>query len=144
MSARARLLLADPNPATRLAAVDALGADWEVIPLPEDEDPVRAARRIRPALILLAVPTARVQSALRACRSLKTEANPPKVALLDHGGRLTDPAEVLSAWLADGLCIGAVLPAQLPAFARAVAAGEKPILRGAPPAPGLLGRLFGR
>lgn len=143
MTARPKLLLADPNPATRLAAVDALGQEWEVIPLPEDEDPVRAARRLRPAVLLLAVPPSRAQSALRACRSLKTEANPPKVALLDHGGRLSDPAEALSAWLADGLCSGTLDPAALAAFVRAVVAGERPILRGAPPR-GLLGRLLGR
>lgn len=144
MSARPKLLLADPNPATRLAALDALGKDWEVIPLPEEEDPVRVARKLRPAVLALAVPQGRVNNALRACRSLKTEANPPRVALLDHGSRISDPTEALAAWLADGITSGAVDAAALPAFFAAVVAGEKPVLRGTGSVRGLLGRLLGR
>lgn len=142
--ARPRVLIADPHPATRLVALDALREDWEVVPLPDDDDPVRTTRRLKPVLLLLAVPPGRAQGALRACRSLKTEANPPRVALLDRTSRLSDPDDVLRSWLADGVLSGGFDAPTLTRFVQAVLAGERPIVRSAAPGRGLLGRLFGR
>ncbi len=141
---RPRVLIADPHPMSRLVALDALREGWEVVPLADDDDPVRATRRLKPALLLLAVPPGRSQGALRACRSLKTEASPPRVALLDRTGRLSDPDEVMRAWLADGVISGAFEAATLARFVTAVIAGERPIVRGAPSSRSLLGRLLGR
>lgn len=144
MSGRKLLVLvADPQPASRLAAVDALRDHYDVQILPEDDDPVRVARRARPALILLAVPSARIQGALRAARSLKTEASPPAVALTDRGGRIEAPEEALAACLADGYVSGVVEPAALQAFVAQVLEGKRPVLRGRAQR-GLIGRLLGR
>ena len=139
-----KLLVADPNPSSRLVALDALREDFDVVPMPEDDDPLRATRHHRPAVLLLAVPGARSAAALRACRSLKTEANPPKVALMDRMGRLDDPDDALTSWLADGVFQG---PADGPAVKRFVAgvvAGERPVVRAPGLAKCLLGRLVGR
>ena len=144
MSERPRLLVADPNPASRLAVLNALREPYEVIPLPEEEDPVRATRRIRPSALLLAVPSGRAQGALRACRSLKTEANPVKVAVLDPGGRLSKPEEAIEAWLADGILTGMAEPEALRAFVAAVLAGERPVVLGVVPGRGWIERLTGR
>lgn len=143
MSSRPKLLVADPHPASRLTALDALRDDYEVVPMPEDDDPLRATRHHRPAVLLLAVPAARASAALRACRSLKTEANPPRVALLDRLSRLEDPDDALTSWLADGVLQG---PADGPAvrrFVSDVVAGRRPVVRSTA-GKGLLGRLFGR
>lgn len=143
MSARPKLLVADPNPASRLVALDALRDAFEVVPMPEDDDPVRATRHHRPAMLLLAVPASRSAAALRACRSLKTEANPPKVALLDRSGRLDDPDDALTSWLADGVLQGAADGPAVRRFVTEVMAGQRPVVR-APGGKSLLGRLFGR
>ena len=58
-----KLLVADPNPASRLVALDALREDFDVVPMPEDDDPLRATRHHRPAVLLLAVPGARSAAA---------------------------------------------------------------------------------
>ncbi len=141
---RGRVLIADPHPTTRLIALDALRDAWEVVPLPDDEDPVRATRRYRPVLLLLAVPPGRSQGALRACRSLKTEASPPRVALLDRARRLDDPEEIMRSWLADGVLSGPFEAATLRTFVDDVLAGKRPALTGQPAPRGLLSRLLGR
>lgn len=141
---KSKVLIADPNPKGRLVALDALRERWEVVPLPDDEDPVRATRRLRPALLLLAVPAGRSQGALRACRSLKTEASPPRVALLDRDGRLADPEETMRSYLADGVLAGSFDAELLKKFVAGVIAGERPVVRAEATAKGLLGRLFGR
>ena len=141
---RARVLIADPHPTTRLVALDALRDHYEVMPLPDEEDPVRATRKARPDLLLLGVPPSRSQSALRACRSLKTEASPPRVALLDRAGRLSDPQRTLDEWLADGVLSGNFEAAELRKFVDEVMAGQHPVVRGSASGRGLLSRLFGR
>jgi DNA-binding NarL/FixJ family response regulator len=141
---RGRVLIADPHPTTRLVALDALRDHWEVMPLADDEDPVRATRKARPVLLLLGVPPGRSQGALRACRSLKTEASPPRVALLDRAGKLSDPEQILEDWLADGVLCGSFEAAELRKFVEDVLAGRRPVVRGSAPGRGLLSRILGR
>lgn len=144
MSQRPRLLLADPEPATRLLVLDALREAYEVQPIEEGEDPLRTTRKLRPAALLLAVPSRQTQAAIRACRSLKTEASPPRVLLLDLSGRLADPKAAREESLADGVLSGRVTAEQIRAFLAAALAGDRPVTEGERGGRGLLSRLLGR
>ena len=143
MSARdERLLVAVPDPVMRLVALDALRDRYDVVPMPTDEDPLRAARRLKPAVVLLAIPLGRTQGALRAARSLKTEANPPRVGLIDRPGRLSDPEGAIAGGVADGYLSGTADADAMRAFVADMRAGRRPIVKGAER--GLIGRLLGR
>lgn len=145
MSERPRVLLATPDPRERLRLLAALRDAFELLPLSQGEDPMRATRAQRPALVLLSVPRAHAQNTLRACRAIKTDAgSPPRVALVDPGRRLHHPSQALEASLADGY-LGQELPdEELRAFVQQVLAGERPVREGPPPVRGLLDRLLGR
>lgn len=137
------VIVRDPDPTRRLAWVSALSARYEVS-APGDEEPLRLIRRVRPALVLLTVAEGRPGEASALCRAIKTEAgSPPRVGLLDPGGRLTEPAAAAQACLADGLLGGT--PPDLDARLRFVAdtlAGAKPVTL-FPVEGGLLRRLRG-
>lgn len=143
MAARPVVLIAEPYAPVRLLIVDALRENWEVQPLTEADDPLRTTRRVRPAVLLLAVPPGGAQGALRACRSLKTEANPPKVGLLDLGGRIDDPADAIQSFLADGVIVGRFDADTVRRFVSDMVTGARPIVRGRV-SRGLLDRLIGR
>lgn len=142
---RLRVLLAQPDARGRLRVMSALGGRYDLVPLAPDEDPLRAVRSHRPALVLLEVPRGRSQNTMRACRAIKTDAGaPPRVALLDPQGRLTDPRAFLEACLADGYLGLELDDEDLRAFVREVLAGQRPVREGPPRRRGLLSRLFER
>ena len=144
MSAPSRLLLSDPDARARLRAVAALRDDFDLVTLDPGEDAVRAVRRLRPVLMLLAMPRARMTEALRVCRVLKTDAGtPPTIGLVDRWGRLGDPDRTLESCLGDGYLAGKATNEALVAFARALERGERPIHRFEPEL-GLVGKLLGR
>lgn len=143
MAARPVVLIAEPHAPTRLILVDALRDAWDVQPLTPEDDPLRTTRRVRPAVLLLAVPPGGVQGALRAARSLKTEANPPRVGLVDLGGRIDDPADAIQSYLADGVLVGRFDAATVRRFVSDMVTGARPVVRGAP-SRGLIDRLIGR
>jgi len=103
VSDRPRLLVAVPAAHERLKLVAALRDAFEVHALESGQDPVREARRLHPALVLLAVPRGKQGEALRACRAMKTDAGSvARVVLYDPHGRLSEPESALDASLADG------------------------------------------
>lgn len=144
MTPRPSLLIADPDVRGRLRAVDALKSRYTVsIPGP-GEAPLHAARRVRPAVMLLAIPRGRGTEAINTCRLIKTDTQvPPLVGLLDPWGRLTRPPRALEAALADGYLGGLVSPEEVRRFVEDLLAYTRPI-REQPAAPGLLRRLLGR
>jgi hypothetical protein len=142
VSSRPTILVADPDVRGRLWIVDVLRVDFAVsIPGP-GEDPLRAARRLRPEAVLLAVPRGRSTEALRTCRAIKTDSeSPPLVGILDQWGRTGRPERTLSDALADGYLGGRVLPDEVIAFARDVLAARRPVVSNTPP-PGFMRRLL--
>ncbi|MEL6349391.1 MAG: hypothetical protein AAFV53_40185 [Myxococcota bacterium] len=138
------LLVADPNVRGRLAVVDALrGACAVHIPGP-GESPLRALRRIHPAVVLLAVPRGRANEAVRTCRIMKTDSSkPPRVGLLDPRSRLLFPERSVSAALADGYIGGALHTQSLLDFVQALHNGDRPMIQ-PPPSRTTLRRLIDR
>ena len=143
--ARPSLLLVDPAPRSRLPLVAALSDAWVVSVPDPGEQPVRRARRDRPAVVLLVVHRGELQRMQRTARILKTEAGrPPPVGLLEPRRRIRDPQALIDACGADGYLGGTVDPLEVLAFAQAIADGESPIRSlGTPPGP-LLARLLKR
>ncbi|MCB9781147.1 MAG: hypothetical protein H6742_21450 [Alphaproteobacteria bacterium] len=127
--ARPQVLLAVQDTRTRLRLLAALGAAFDAVPLAVDDDPVRAVRQQRPAIVLLEVPRGRSGNALRACRTIKTDAGtPPAVALVDVEGRLEEPLAAVEACMADG-SLGTVEDEQaVRAFVHDVLAGRRPVV----------------
>ena len=130
MSDRPRLLVAVPAAHERLKLVAALRDTYEVHALEPGQDPVREARRLHPALVLLALPRGKQGAALQACRALKTDAGSvARVVLYDPDARLTDPESAIEGALADGyLGDASALQEVLAAALR----GEVLVRRGAP------------
>ena len=144
MTARPTLLIADPDVRGRLRIVDILKADYQLdIPGP-GEPPLRAARRVRPAVVLLAVPRGRSAEAVRTCRLIKTDSEPaPLIGLLDHWGRIPRPQRALEAAAADGYLGGRATPEDICRFTAALLRGEHPLFTNDPP-PGIFRRLLDR
>ena len=144
MTARPPILVADPDVRGRLWIVDVLRTGFALsIPGP-GESPLRAARRVRPAAVLIAVSRGRTAEALRTCRAIKTDTeNPPMVGILDQWSRISRPQRIFASALADGYLGGRVLPDEVSAFARALLAGEQPVVSNSPP-PGIVRRLLGK
>jgi mRNA-degrading endonuclease toxin of MazEF toxin-antitoxin module len=141
---RPRLLLVEPDPTGRLRLLAALSEQFEVVTLDDEEPVIRAARRLRPAVVLLGVPRVGARTVLRSCRSLKTEQNYGfHVGLVDRAFKLSDPRTAAETWLADGYVGGAATEQELADFAGALVRGERPVTVVRPQV-GLLGRLLGR
>ena len=141
---RPRLLLVEPDQTGRLRLLAAPSDRFEVVTLDGEEPLIRAARRLRPAVVLLGLPRIGVRPVLRACRALKTEQNYGyHVGLVDRAFRLSDPRSAGESWLADGYIGGAATEPELADFAAALVRGEHPVivLR---PLPGLWSWLRGR
>lgn len=144
MTAPVRLLLSDPDARVRLRAVAVLRDEFDLVTLEPGEDVIRAVRRLRPALMLLAMPRARMTEALRVCLSLKTDAGtPPLIGLVDRWKRLGDPQRTLETCLGDGYLGGRASGDELLAFARALGDGVRPVHLFEAEL-GLVGRIFGR
>jgi DNA-binding response OmpR family regulator len=131
---RLRLLLVDEVPARRLAAAAALSAHFDVLPLPDGEDPVRSARTLTPDLAIISLHPRKRTATLRLVRILRTDVRPVgRVGVVDRGAERASPAEVTGQWLADGYFGGDPNPAELTAFALAIARGERPVTELEPP-----------
>lgn len=138
-----RLLLVDERAARRLSAVAALSARFEVVPVGDGEDPLRAARSHRPDLAIVVVARRKPEMSLRLCRMLRTDLRPvPCVGLVDPGPTPRPAAEVQLHWLADGYLAMACSPEELLAFGDALWRGERPCVE-APPA-GRVRRMLSR
>lgn len=122
------VLVADPDARARLKAVAALRGSFEVTTLDAGEEIVRGVRRLRPDLVLLAMPRARMNEALRSCRTVKTDGgHPPIVGLVDRWRRVTDADNTLAACKADGYLGGKAEADDFLAFALSLDAGERPV-----------------
>lgn len=138
------LLVSDPDARARLRAVAALRDSFEVATLGPGEDPVRAVRRLKPPLVLLAAPRARMSEALRTCHAIKTGAGtPPTVGVVDRWRRLGDPPRALRECLGDGYLGGKYAPADLLEFASRLRAGREAVMLFEPEL-GLVGAILGR
>jgi len=128
---RPLLLVADPDVRGRLWTVDALRAGYSIETLSPGEAPLRAARRVRPRLMLLGVPRGRANEAIRTCKMVKTDSvGSPLVGLLDPWCRLARPQQSVSRALADGYLGGQVSVGALQEFVQALIRGDKPIQEG--------------
>ena len=132
------MLYSEPDDAFRMAAIDALRDRFEVITIASGLDPVRKAREEGPEMVLISV-AGNTERALRACRLLKAELEPPTVGVLNlQWARLT-PGEVMEGSGADGYLLGRPDLAAFDAWVVGVYAGERPVVT--LERPGLLGRI---
>lgn len=122
-----RLLLAEPRNARRLELIAALRTDHQVILLTPTEDPLRVVRREHPEVVVLGCHPSQPLAAVRTCRALKTEHDPPLVGVLNGPGVTLDPDEVLSHYLADGYLRGPTTADGVATWVAALSAGERPI-----------------
>ncbi|RME23862.1 MAG: hypothetical protein D6798_12600 [Deltaproteobacteria bacterium] len=142
---RPSVLLALPDPRSRLRVTAALRGRYDLVPIEPGGDPLRAVRAVRPRAVLLQVRRGQTANALRACRAIKTDAgNPPLVALVDPRRRLSDPVAALQASLADGYLGDEPEPAALRAFMDELLAGRRPVRAAPVRRRGLWRRLRGR
>lgn len=139
------VLLVDPDPRGRLRLVSALHEHFEVL-LPEpEEELVRAVRRLRPAVVVLAMPRGRVGAATRDCRTIKTDGrDPPTVGLTDRWCRLPDPKATLSSCLGDGYLGGQVDALGIRRWVRNLVDGQVPAVVVGEAETTLLSRFFNR
>lgn len=124
-----KVMVADPDPRGRLRAVSALHGRYDVVTPDPTEELVRAVRRLRPEVVLLAMPRGRSGQAFRSCRTLKTDGrDPPAVGLTDRWCRLGDPKASLSSCLGDGYLGGQVTPQQWLRFVGDMLEGKSPVV----------------
>jgi len=127
------LLVADPDVRGRLWTVDALRSGYSIETLSPGEAPLRAARRVRPRVMLLGVPRGRSVEVIRTCKMVKTDSvSAPLVGLLDPWCRLAKPTQLLPRSLADGYLGGPVSADSLQEFVQELLRGEHPIREGSP------------
>lgn len=125
---RLRLLLVDEVPARRLAAAAALSAHFDVLPLADGDDPVRSARALTPDLAIISLHPRKRSASLRLVRILRTDVRPVgRVGVVDRAAERVPADEVTGQWMADGYFGGEPSPAELTAFALAIARGEHPV-----------------
>ena len=124
---RPRLLLAEPRHARRLELIAALREQHQVLLLTPTDDPLRVVRREHPQVVVLGCHPSQPLAAVRTCRALKTEHDPPLVGVLNGPGVSLDPDEVMRHYLADGYLLGPTTPESVATWVAALAAGERPI-----------------
>ncbi len=132
-----RLLLIQDDLRERLRTVALLSPDYDVMIPALGEEPLKAARRLRPDLALLCLSRYRPQAQLQLCRILKTDLGPIRAIGIWAPDGQPPAEEVLASYLADGYLGG---DAQLRPFLEALARGDRPCMEGSPPA-GLRARL---
>jgi hypothetical protein len=127
---RVRLLLTDPDVRGRLRVLTALREHYDVQTLGPDETTLKATRRLRPELVLLAMPRGRLEETGRWCRAIKTDAGePPLVGIVDRFGRVEDPEAMIKSCLGDGYLGGVPGPQDLLDFLSALRVGRRPLVR---------------
>ena len=136
---RPRLLLFEPDISARLQSVAWLRERYEVIVPADGAEPVRAARAERPEMLLISILPGRPKAAQRACRVLKSEPNPPTVAILNRAHTRLDVDELMGRLKADGYLEGQPDEEQLLRWLERSYRGERPRESLAPR--GLLGRI---
>ena len=135
---RPRVIYSEPDDAFRMAAINALRDRFELITIASGLDPVRKAREEGPEMVLISV-AGNPERALRACRLLKAELDPPTVGVLNlQWARLTS-GEVMEGSGADGYLLGRPDLGVFDEWVVGVYSGERPIIT--LPRPGILGRI---
>ena len=132
-----RLLLVQDDPRERLRTVAQLSADYDVVLPALGEEPLKAARRMRPELARLCLAPYKPMANLQLCRILKTDLGPIRAIGVWAPDGQPGADEVLQHYLADGYLGGS---ADLRPFLAALARGEHPRIEGSPP-PGLRARI---
>ena len=129
MSILPKVVLVDPDARGRLRLVAALHDHFEVVVPEEGEELVRAVRRYRPQVVVLAMPRGRLNAASRECRTIKTDGrDPPAVGLTDRWCRVADPKATLSTCMGDGYLGGQVEAAEIRRWVRQLADGKSPVV----------------
>ena len=142
-TAGSKVLVVEPDARGRLRVLAALQGRHEPVIVDDGEDLLRAIRRVRPRLVLLAMARGRQGQAFRSCRSIKTDGRePPKVGLMDPWLRVGDPISTLGSCLGDGYLGGIPDGPQVLAFVDALLADSAPVVMKVAPAPGLWTRLL--
>ena len=127
---KTRLLFTDADVRGRLRVLTALREHYDIQTLDPDENTLKGTRRLRPELVLLAMPRGRMEETGRWCRAIKTDAGePPQVGIVDRYARVDNPEAMVKACLADGYIGGVPEPEDLILFLRALKAGDGPIVR---------------
>ena len=121
----------------RLRTVALLSADYDVLLPALGEEPLKAARRLRPELALLCLAPYKPMANLQLCRILKTDLGAIRAIGIWAPDGQPGAEEVLQHYLADGYLGG---NGDLRAFLAALARGERPCMEGEPP-PGLRARI---
>ncbi len=143
MSTRTKVMLVDNDPRGRLRLVSALHDHFEVVVPDPTEELVRAVRRQRPEVVVLAMPRGRMGAVGRDCRTLKTDGrNPPAVGLTDRWCRIADPKATLSSVMGDGYLGGMVEPGDIRRWVRELSEGQSPVVVEGEPETTLLSRFF--
>lgn len=127
------VLVAMKTAHVRLALVDGLRPHVQIRALSEPDRVVAEVRAHRPTVVLIEVGS-RPKKAMERCRQIKTDAGvAPQVGLLDTGGRIRRPKEMLQACDADGILQGAAHPAEVLQLLQAMNAGEPVVIQGQAP-----------
>ena len=133
-----RLLLIDEDPRQRLLLTAFLSPHYQVEGPGPGEDPLKAARVIRPDLALLSLHRHRPDAALKLCRLLKTDLSPVRWVGIYGSGSGPPPEEVLGPWMADGYLGGPPNAPRLLQFLEAMGRGDQPCISPPPPPSGWL------
>jgi hypothetical protein len=123
------LLLVQDDLRERLRTVARLSPAYDVLLPALGEEPLKAARRLRPELALLCLAPYKPMANLQLCRILKTDLGPIRAVGIWAPDGQPGADEVLRDYLADGYLGGS---GDLLAFLDALARGERPRMEGAP------------
>jgi len=140
-----RLLIAVEANHTRLKLADQLKESWQIVPWDPESQPIRTVRAHGPAVVLLGVRRRNPRQTLDMARSIKTDGkHPPRVALIDPHGTLTDGATSVQQGWVDGLLVGPASEDTVRQWVNQVARGEAPVIGADRPSTGVAGRIWRR
>lgn len=139
------LLLLESETRVRLRVVSALRNTVDLrVPDDPNEPVVRVLRRIRPAVVLLALGRGRLAPSLQTCRVLATDQGASaRIGLTDRWCRLRNPTQALRGCGGHGYLGGVPTEPGIQAFVAALLSQSEPVHL-FPPEPGLLGRWIRR
>lgn len=139
-----RLLLVEDDIARRLVVTAAFAPAFDVVPVANADDPIRAARAGRADLAIVVLSRRAPEVGLRLCRALHSDVRAmDRVGVVDPGRHPRPSAQVMDLWRADGYLGGEQDLEAWIEFAHAVWRGERPVRREAEDG-GLMKRLIGR